>query len=58
MKTLGIFNVATPSRWRLCIGLAINFGGFAVVVNAMLMQMTIGGALQALDNHALDLLPD
>ncbi len=50
MKTLGIFNVATPSRWRLCIGLAINFGGFAVVVNAMLMQMTLddtrmGGAL-------------
>lgn len=26
--------------------------------DAMLMQMTIGGALQALDNHALDLLPD
>jgi ZIP family zinc transporter len=50
MKTLGIFNVATPSRWRLCIGLAVNFGGFAVVVNAMLMQMTLddtrmGGAL-------------
>lgn len=26
--------------------------------DAMLMHMTIGGALQALDNHALDLLPD
>jgi aminoglycoside phosphotransferase (APT) family kinase protein len=26
--------------------------------DAMLMQMTIGGALQALDNHSLDLLPD
>jgi ZIP family zinc transporter len=50
MQTLDIFNVPTASRWRLCIGLAIVFGGIAVLVNALYVRMTLddarmGGAL-------------
>jgi ZIP family zinc transporter len=50
MQTLDIFNVPAASRWRLCIGLAIVFGGIAVLVNALYVRMTLddarmGGAL-------------